>query len=52
MSSNNQPSTLQSVVDGVTGAAQNVIGTVTGSTADQVSSLLDSARQCRIESFF
>ncbi|RYP58198.1 hypothetical protein DL769_009061 [Monosporascus sp. CRB-8-3] len=35
MSSNEQPSTLKSVVDGVTGAAQNIIGSVTGSTADQ-----------------
>lgn len=39
MSSNEQPSTLKSVVDGITGAAQNVVGSVTGSTTDQVRQL-------------
>lgn len=36
MSSNEQPSTLQSVVNSVSGAAQSVLGSVTGSSADKV----------------
>jgi len=37
MSSNNSPSTLQSTIDSVKGAAQSVLGTVTGNEADKVS---------------
>lgn len=36
MSDSNKPSTLQSVVDSVSGAAQNVLGNITGNTGDQV----------------
>ncbi|KAI1129085.1 hypothetical protein F5Y10DRAFT_162285 [Nemania abortiva] len=35
MSSNDNTSTLKSTIDAVTGAAQNAIGSITGSTADQ-----------------
>ncbi|KAI0433540.1 hypothetical protein F5Y09DRAFT_63762 [Xylaria sp. FL1042] len=35
MSTNDNTSTLKSTIDAVTGAAQNALGTITGSTADQ-----------------
>ncbi|RYC59283.1 hypothetical protein CHU98_g6941 [Xylaria longipes] len=35
MSSNDNTSTLKSTIDAVTGAAQNALGSLTGSTADQ-----------------
>lgn len=34
---NNNPSTLKSYVDSATGAVQNVLGSVVGSTGDEVS---------------
>ena len=46
MSSNDSASTLQSAIDSVKGAAQSVLGAVTGKEADQVSSTpLSKARQ-------
>jgi hypothetical protein len=44
MSSNNkdQTSTLQSYVDSATGAAQSALGSLTGSTADKVTSTLST----------
>ena len=36
MSSNDNTSTLKATIDGVTGAVQNAIGSITGSNADQV----------------
>ncbi|GAW21069.1 hypothetical protein EKO27_g42 [Xylaria grammica] len=35
MSTNDNTSTLKSTIDSVTGAAQNVLGSITGNTADQ-----------------
>lgn len=38
MSSNDNTSTLKATIDGVTGAVQNAIGSITGSNTDQVCS--------------
>lgn len=37
MSANDNTSTLKSVTDAISGTAQNILGSITGSTGDQVS---------------